>query len=84
MPEVLVYPNPASDWLYVQFQPAFYPAPMRLSLYAATGQFSRSWVWDAPVAPLVVPLEGLPEGVYFLHIEAAGVTRQQLLLKRKE
>ncbi|MCC7504073.1 MAG: CotH kinase family protein [Saprospiraceae bacterium] len=83
LPEVLVYPNPASDWLYVRFQPVFYPAPMCLSLYAATGQFSQSWVWDAPVAPLVVPLHELPEGVYFLHIEAAGQSRQQVLVKRK-
>lgn len=82
--DIQVYPNPASDWLSVQFRPVFYPGPIRLSLYNSTGQCSAAWAWDAPVAPLIVPLTGLPEGMYFLQIQAAGQSRQQLLLKEKE
>lgn len=76
-----VFPNPASDWLYIQpVQPA---SEAVASLYDVLGRR----VLTQPVlpgnGPVKVPLNGLAEGRYLLQVSDAGI-RQSLIFVKKQ
>ncbi len=62
--EVRLYPNPAYGQVRLELPEGM--TPLRLELYAATGQRLGEWAVAAP--PFELPVDRLPAGLYYLRI----------------
>jgi hypothetical protein len=68
MPEILIFPNPVSDQLYVQFPKNTGPQAMRI--FSAQGVLC--WEQKNPGQSIMVDTKSWQPGVYFLVWEAEG------------
>jgi len=69
-----VYPNPTSDFIFVQGEQAIEAG----HTFVLTDALGREWA-QAPLAAMIssIDLRGLPSGVYFYRIVApSGLVRQ--------
>ncbi|MCU0346795.1 MAG: T9SS type A sorting domain-containing protein [Saprospiraceae bacterium] len=73
-----VYPNPTSGLLTVEKKTG--PALERLELFNANGQLVKP-ISIAPSDAQQVSLEGLPNGVYYLRMQSAGVVTMAKVVK---
>lgn len=68
--EVLVYPNPAGDWITIELKSAAADARIqKVSLFTMSGQLIDSLNASRPAAKAMASLNGLPQGLYLLKIE---------------
>ena len=65
---VVVYPNPASDRLYIHTAPAFSTGQLHATLFDATGRPVSTAQWMANPAPYEWLLGDLPAGCYVLRL----------------
>jgi Secretion system C-terminal sorting domain len=69
-----LYPNPATDWLYIQIPAAAENKWLRqLELVDRTGKVLRSQAMAAQVEFADLSLEGLPGGVYVVIFKQNGM-----------
>jgi hypothetical protein len=80
---VTAFPNPASDFIWVQIEGSF-EENLALMLYDLTGKlvhdFSGMHVMAAGTIRLNVT--GLPQGIYLLHIKGTNVNSRLKLIKQ--
>jgi len=76
---VRVYPNPAHDQLYIQYNGPD-PGNMRIRLCDATGKIIRAEQATGPAH--IMDLTGLVPGMYFVLIEAddGAITQQRIIV----
>ncbi|MCB0570632.1 MAG: T9SS type A sorting domain-containing protein [Phaeodactylibacter sp.] len=67
--EVMVYPNPATDWLTIELRPATGAKARNVEMYTLSGQLMGSWKASRPAAKAKIKLSALPQGLYLLKIE---------------
>lgn len=67
--EVLVYPNPATDWVSIELRSTTDTQIKKVDLYTMRGQFLGSLRASRPAPKAMINFAALPEGLYFLKIE---------------
>lgn len=70
--EVRVYPNPASDYLNIQYRTQ---QPLRRAtfrIFDAMGRVVKEFLSDYPKDTVILPVWDWPQGVYFLEASAEG------------
>jgi hypothetical protein len=67
---VVLYPNPASNWLTIKFSSQWIGETVNGKIYDLNGRFVSSFETEAIVseAPITIPLKDLPSGIYVLQI----------------
>ncbi len=77
-----VFPNPASDFVFVKFEKNTSPAALRLTLFDAIGNQMRTLEnGRLTLDNQLFDVRGLPAGVYFLQIETENSTFAQPIFK---
>ncbi len=64
-----IYPNPASDWIWVKTSTAVPSGKIAALVFSATSQLLRAWEWEASDAVHSRWIADLPAGVYALHLQ---------------
>ena len=67
---VFIYPNPATDRLFVVPGAAVFSEKISAAVQDRTGRVLARWQWVDSATPFQLPVNGLPSGVYWLHLEA--------------
>jgi len=82
MQELRIYPNPASDQIFIAGSSATDIRQMNLSLYSLNGQKVRTQQLDNPGRSFraALQLTGLPAGAYLLQVQADAVLTQHKIL----
>jgi hypothetical protein len=60
-----LYPNPATDWIFLELPEASSISPVSIELYDALGQLVRTTVQEPGTA---VSIQGLPQGIYTIKV----------------
>lgn len=67
---ILVYPNPATDFLHIQF-PEFHDQPLKASLFDARGKLLSVY---EQLTNQAMDIRELPSGIYFIHVQSGHQT----------
>lgn len=74
---VIVYPNPAKDRLYVSVANLTQTASVQLLLYSATGKLMAQSYHKESDGSLIMPLNSINNGIYFLEVINQNTTISQ-------
>ncbi len=81
--QLTVYPNPSSDFIYVNLSPQ-QAQPVQLSLYNMLGQEVYSTLTPPHTNPTVtIGVTNLPDGVYVLRVNEGNITQQKEVVVAK-
>ncbi|MEZ4685175.1 MAG: T9SS type A sorting domain-containing protein [Bacteroidia bacterium] len=76
-PSISLYPNPAFDLLYVQYDE---PVSIRIRIFDYTGKLWKEAVLDANRRP--VDVAGLSAGIYFAEVQIGNISHYVRFLKK--
>jgi|GEM_PF-278872 len=69
------FPNPASDWLYIQTETALAAQLIDGAVYDQEGRLLLYWQWTATADPYRISIQALPPGLYQLRLKAKGMEK---------
>ena len=75
------FPNPTSDWLYIQTEASLSAQPIDGSVYDNEGRLLLHWEWTASSDPYRLSIQALPPGLYQLYIKTKGVEESASFVK---
>jgi hypothetical protein len=83
--EILVFPNPSSEWLYISLPPDI-SSPFSFVLYNALGQVVRHIEFEQGQKEQKVDIRGLAQGVYFYQCTSHfhPISKGKLLLTKTD
>lgn len=67
------FPNPATDWLYVQTPTITTAQPVDATVYDKEGRSILHWQWSATTEPHRESVQSLPTGVYQIQLKMKGM-----------
>jgi len=67
------FPNPTSDWLYIQTETSLSAQPIDGAIYNKEGRLLLHWEWNATSDPHRVSVQSLPPGFYQLRLKTRGM-----------
>jgi hypothetical protein len=79
---LLLYPNPAGDYLNFFYRPPAGAPPLRFRIFDAQGQVMKEFAGHPGEMTYIVPVWDWAAGVYFLQAEVAGRVRAEKFIKK--
>ncbi len=79
-----VFPNPATDVLFVYTPTSFFSDKIVASIFAQTGQLVGTWSWVASDIAHKVQISELPAGVYVLQLKSGLEEGRFVILKAEQ
>jgi hypothetical protein len=73
-------PNPVKDYLYI-YMDVQNPVNIKGSLYDGTGKLLKEITYLQPSIAYSVDFTQYPAGIYYLHLEANGITKVEKIVK---
>ena len=75
------FPNPTSDWLYIQAETSLSTQPIDGAIYDKEGRLLLHWKWNATADPHRVSIQSLPPGWYQLYLKTKNVEQSASFVK---
>lgn len=75
------FPNPATEWLYVQTSAEMPAQSVDATVYDKEGRSLLHWQWTTSAEPHRVSVQALPAGVYQLHLKMKGMEQSAGFVK---
>jgi spore coat protein H len=76
-----IFPNPASDWLWVSYRSIFEAEQIVAQTFNTAGQLLGQWQWEASSSSQPLLISNLPAGIYVLQLSSGQQTEQFVFLK---
>lgn len=78
--EVVLFPNPAHNTIYIKWNKIFSTVPVNIDIYSSTGQLASKTQIARPAPTDAINIAGYPPGVYFLRM--VNSEKKQLYIGR--
>ncbi|MCC6283114.1 MAG: CotH kinase family protein [Saprospiraceae bacterium] len=75
------FPNPTTDWLYIQTETSLSAQPVDCAVYDKEGRLQLHWEWNATAEPYRVSVQSLPPGWYQLYLKTKDVEQSASFVK---
>lgn len=80
--QLILYPNPVSEWLFIQIEGEAFSEKIDAEVCDLEGRLLARWQWEGSVMPFQLGVKNFPAGMYRLRVKGKGRAGNAFFLKR--